>query len=105
MELKDYGTNVERPDMKPLYIQEFCDCGTKLIPVDLLKDPNISKDAIWWDEWACPECYKSKDDGIWLDWPEGDMREFMDFKVTDDMKFYDTIDEALKEAREEGLLE
>ena len=62
-----------RPGGEPYYIGSKCpDCGSKLTLYDLLPDeakksindlPN--RNAIWHDEWVCPECL----DGIHMDWP------------------------------------
>jgi hypothetical protein len=58
---------VSRPHNKPFYIDSTCPiCGTILILVDFLDDPNAPLETVWHDEFICPACR----DYIYLDWPE-----------------------------------
>mgnify|MGYP005842987529 CR=1 FL=1 len=62
-----------RPGNRPYYIAPCCpDCGTPLVLLDLLENPEMPEDEIWHDEFICPECR----DGIWLDWPELSSKKF-----------------------------
>ena len=57
----------ERENNKPYYIEPDCKkCGSELVLSDLLRNPDVEKDKIWHDEFACPECQ----DGVYLDIPE-----------------------------------
>ncbi|BAF58599.1 MAG: hypothetical protein HPY89_07125 [Pelotomaculum sp.] len=58
-----------RPQNKPFYISPNCpECGTPLVPADVLNGPDTPEDQIWHDEFICPKCL----DFIYLDWPESE---------------------------------
>ncbi len=63
---------VPRIDNKPYYIDSNCpSCGTTLMLADLLEDPDMPIERIWYDEFICPKCRRD----IFLDLPEGEITE------------------------------
>ncbi len=66
------GATAPRPDNKPYYIDSSCpNCRTTLVLADLLEDPDLPSERIWYDEFICPKCRS----GIFLDLPEGEITE------------------------------
>jgi hypothetical protein len=57
------------PRITPWHISPDCpQCGTRLMLSDVLEQPSIGSDDIWYDEWQCPACR----DGVYMDWETKD---------------------------------
>lgn len=52
--------------MPPRYINQNCPvCGKELVLADLLDNPDADPEEVWYDEWACPNCYDGG--SVWID--------------------------------------
>lgn len=66
-DLRRYSATIERT--KPNFIPPICTkCKSDLFLTDIIDNPDVDKDKIWFDEWTCSNKKCSCHQFVLLDW-------------------------------------